>query len=237
MDRRESLKSLVFGSIAGGLALAGCHPELDKEAQEAIELRSSDYGRTEKEKAHDEELFAKQFFTAHEMDSLKVLCALILPANEKYGSATDAGSPDFIEFMAKDYPPFQLSLRGGLMTLNHNANKAYGASFIELTSEQQHEMLEAIAYPDLEVPSSERPAQVQFFSLLRNLTLTGYYTSEMGIKDLGYKGNMPNVWDGVPQEVLDKHGVAYDPEWIAKCIDQSKRNIQAEWDEEGNLLT
>ena len=49
---------------------------------------------------------------------------------------------------------------------------------------------------------------------------------------------MPNIQDGVrPQDVLDQHGVAYDPEWIAKCVDQSKRNVIAEWDDEGNLLT
>ena len=64
---------------------------------------------------------------------------------------------------------------------------------------------------------------VAFFSLMRNLTLTGYYTTEMGIKELGYAGNQPNVWDGVPQEVLDEHGLSYDPEWIARCVDQSKR--------------
>ncbi len=237
MDRRESLKSIVLGSVAGGLALTGCQPELGKEEQAAIESIASDYGRTEKEKAHDAKMYAQQFFTDHEMDTLKVLCALILPANGEFGSATDAGSTEFIEFMAKDYPPFQLKLRGGLMELNHESNKLYGKVFKDLTEDQQHTLLTPISFPDLEVPSNERPAPVQFFSLMRNLTLTGYYTSEMGIKDLGYKGNSPNVWDGVPEEVLAKHGVAYDPEWIAKCIDQSKRNIQAEWDEEGNLLT
>jgi len=72
---------------------------------------------------------------------------------------------------------------------------------------------------------------------VRNLTCTGYFTSEEGIKDLGYKGNQPNVWDGVPQEVLDQHGVAYDSEWIARCVDQSQRNVTAEWDDDKNLIT
>ena len=72
---------------------------------------------------------------------------------------------------------------------------------------------------------------------MRNLTMTGYYTSEWGIKDLGYQGNQPNVWDGVPQDVLDQHGVAYDPEWIAKCINQDTRGDIATWDDDGNLLT
>ncbi|NNE76845.1 MAG: gluconate 2-dehydrogenase subunit 3 family protein, partial [Pricia sp.] len=89
----------------------------------------------------------------------------------------------------------------------------------------------------VDVPLRDQPLEIQFFYLMRGLTMTGYYTSKVGIADLGYKGNMPNVWDGVPQDVLDQHGVAYDPEWIAKCVDQSKRNEIAEWDENGNLLT
>ena len=78
---------------------------------------------------------------------------------------------------------------------------------------------------------------MNFFSLVRNLTMTGFYTSKIGIEEIGYKGNMPNVWDGVPDDVLEQHGVAYDEEWLAKCVDQSKRGIIAEWDEDGNLLT
>ena len=72
---------------------------------------------------------------------------------------------------------------------------------------------------------------------MRNLTMTGYFTSKIGIEDLGYVGNYPNVWDGVPQDVLDEVGMSYDPEWIAKCVDQEKRMDIATWDEEGNLLT
>jgi len=56
-------------------------------------------------------------------------------------------------------------------------------------------------------------------------------------KDLGYKGNNPGVWDGVPKDVLQKHGMAYDPEWLAKCVDQDKREITARWDDKGNLIT
>ena len=67
--------------------------------------------------------------------------------------------------------------------------------------------------------------------------MTGYYTTKMGWDDLGVTSNFANVWDGVPEEVLANHEVDYDPEWLAKCTDQSKRNDIAEWDEEGNLLT
>ena len=69
------------------------------------------------------------------------------------------------------------------------------------------------------------------------LCMTGYFTSAIGIEELGYVGNSPNVWDGVPQDVLDDHGLAYDPERITKCVDQEKRNDTAQWDEQGNLIS
>lgn len=236
MDRRESIKSLFIGAAAGGLALASCKPELDAAAQEAISQGATNYGRTPEEDAQIAALHAQQYFNPHELESLGVLCALILPANQGNPSATEVGVPDFIEFMAKDYPPFQTPIRGGLMWLDHSSNKKFEVEFKSLEEEKQHEILETIAYPDITVAESERPLAVNFFSLMRNLTLTGYFTTEAGIKDLGYKGNMPNVWDGVPQEVLDQHGVAYEEAWLAKCIDQSTRATIAQWDNEGNLL-
>ena len=57
------------------------------------------------------------------------------------------------------------------------------------------------------------------------------------MKELGYKGNSPNVWDGVPQEVLDDHGLSYDEEWLSKFVDQSKRLDIAKWDDDGNLIS
>ncbi len=237
MDRRESIRSLFVGAAAGSLALASCKPELSAPDQEALSAGATNYGRTAAEDAQIASLHAQQFFSEHDLESLSVLCALILPANDDFPSATEVGVVDFIEFMAKDYKPFQTPLRGGLMWLDHQANRSFGLEFKKLEAPQQHEILEAIAYPDLSVSDSERPLEVRFFSLMRNLTLTGYFTTETGINDLGYKGNMPNVWDGVPQEVLDQHGMAYEQEWLDKCIDQSTRGTQASWDEEGNLLT
>lgn len=123
------------------------------------------------------------------------------------------------------------------MWLDHKSNTEFGMEFKSIPEAQQKALLDGIAYYDSKVPMEEHPLEIQFFNLVRNLTVCGYYTSKMGIEDLGYKGNMPNVWDGVPQEVLDKHGLAYEPEWLEKCVDQSQRGVIAEWDEDGNLLT
>ncbi len=238
MDRRNSLKSILLGSVAGGLAIHGCAPkEAQEEALSAGAKESGSFGRTPKEKELIDKLNKEQFFNEHELSTIAVLCNLILPPDEEFGGPIDAEVPEFIEFMAKDVPELQTDLRGGLMWLDHQSNTRFGVEFKSAPEENQKEILDQIAFYDAKIPMREHPMEVQFFALMRNLTLTGYYTSENGIADLGYVGNTPNVWDGVPEDVLEQHGVAYEPEWLAKCIDQSKRGVIAEWDENGNLLT
>jgi hypothetical protein len=239
MDRRSSLKNILLGTVAGGLAVHGC---TTREAAEAAgQLSPSgpgfDYGRLPAELEAIEKLNAETFLNPHERETIEVLCELILPPTEEFGGPMEAGVPEFIEFMAKDYPDFQPTLRGGLMWLDHASNTRYLTEFKTAAQGQQKELLDTIAYYDPEVPMDEHPLEIQFFNLLRNLTVSGYYTSKVGIAELGYKGNAPNVWDGVPQDVLDKHGLAYEPEWLAKCVDQSRRGTIAEWDADGNLLT
>ncbi|RXG13182.1 gluconate 2-dehydrogenase subunit 3-like protein [Leeuwenhoekiella aestuarii] len=237
MDRRDSLKSMFLGSLGTGLFLTGCNTDVSAPTPEIAKAAEDYFGRTPEEAALIEELNSEQFFNEHEMETLNILCALILPANDEYGSATDAGVPDFLEFIVKDMPHLKTPIRGGLMWLDHASNSKFNTEFKEASEENQKAILDTVAFPDPDKPGWEQPVQVQFFSLMRNLTMTGYYTSEMGIKDLDYKGNQPNIWDGVPEEVLQKHGVSYDPEWIAKCVDQSQRGVTAEWDDEGNLIT
>lgn len=237
MDRRQSLKSLALGTAAAGLALHGCKME-DQELQEAVSAGAEHYfGRTPEELEQIAKLHAETFFNPHEMETLSVLAELILPPVEQYGGPLEAGVPDFMEFMAKDIPELQVTLRGGLMWLDHKSNTEFQTEFKSAQQAQQKEILDTIAFYDPEVPLQEQPLEIQFFSLVRNLTVSGYYTSKLGIEELGYKGNTPNIWDGVPQHVLDKHGLAYEEEWLAKCVDQSKRGVIAEWDENGNLLT
>ena len=231
MDRRESIKSLLLGSVAGGLLLNSCDQPAEKVTEKIWEYQ---YGRNKKESAIDKVLLETTFFTPTEEVLVTCLANLILPPNEQ-GTIEEAGVLPFICFMMVDYPDFQLPIRGGLMVLNAKANKNFGLDFIHVEEAQQKSILDQMAFPIEGV--EEQPQEVQFFALLRNLVLTGYFTSEVGIKELDYRGNMPNIWDGVPQGVLDEMGLSYDPAWIAKCIDQEKRNDIAIWDEEGSLLT
>jgi hypothetical protein len=233
MNRRDTIKSLLLGSVATGLVVHGCAPKTAEVAAKTADLPF--YGRTPKEKVHDRNIFESEFLNEHEVSTIAVLCDIILPASESFGSASEAKVQDFIAFIVKDLPDHQIPIRGGLMWLDNYSNKSYKKEFVACTNEEQLVICDLIAYPQETAP--EHKQGEKFFTRMRNLTLTGYYTTKMGIEDLGYKGNTPNVWDGVPQEVLDQHDMAYDPVWLAKCVDQSKRGDIAKWDEQGNLIS
>ncbi len=238
MDRRDTLKTLLISGIAGTAATLpfACKPE-EAETPEALpQPEKGLYGRTPQEKARDERLYKMDsVFTEEELATIAILCDIILPATATAGSATDAGVPEFIDFIVKDITSHQLPLKGGLMWLNREATVRYNKPFKELSNAEQIAIVEDIAYPERAKPALQHG--VSFFNRMRDLTLTGYYTTQMGIEDLGYQGNRANVWDGVPAEVLKDHDVDYDSEWLAKCVDQSKRNEIAQWDDQGNLLT
>ena len=164
-----------------------------------------------------------------------MLCYIILPSNHENGGALAAGLPDFVEFMAKDRVQYKRPLRDGIAWLDSYALEKFGAKFIDVDEQQQLAICDEIAYPDVQ-DDALQPG-IAFFTLMRNMTLTGYYTTELGFRDLGYQGNTPNIWDGVPEAVLARHGKSYDAEWLAKCVDKTRRDITAEWDDEMNLIT
>lgn len=242
MKRRDTIKTLLIGTVAGtalGTSVS-CKSDTVEAAVEEIATKTNPeglYGRLPKEIERDERLAKEVYLNEHELATIAVLCDIILPANETAGSATDAEVPAFIDFIVKDLPYHQLPMRGGLMWLDAESNKRYKKAFIDSTDEEQIAIVEDIAYPDKGTANPDLKPGIRFFNLMRNLTVTGYYTTRIGLDDLGYTGNYANVWDGVPEEVLKDHDVEYDPEWLAKCVDQSKRNEIATWDEEGNLLT
>lgn len=239
MKRRDSLKYMLVGTIAGATVTSttSCKTEIDDAKGVVKDNTKNLYGRIPSEIEHDDKVNLETYFNEHEMLTIATLCDIILPATPSAGSATEAKVPDFIEFIVKDLPGNKLPFRGGLMWLDTEANQRFEKRFIDCTPEQEIEIIDDIAYPDPDGEKPEMAPGIKFFNQIRNLTMTGYYTTKMGFEDLGVTSNFANVWDGVPEEVLANHDVDYDPEWLAKCVDQSKRNDIAEWDEEGNLLT
>lgn len=237
MKRRESLKTLIVGGVAGAtVGSVGCKSETQQKIKNEV-LPGGGYGRTPAELKHDALVMSENYFNKHELETIAVLCDIILPSTDSAGSATDAGVPEFIEFIVKDLPNQKSPLRGGLMWLDGESNRRFNKRFQDCTQDQQISIVDDIAYADKDNRKPNMAPGISFFNRMRNLTLTGYYTTKMGFDDLGYVGNRPNLWDGVPAEVLKDHEVDYEPEWIAKCINQDSREAIAEWDENGNLLT
>ena len=210
MKRRNLLKSIGLTS----LGLAGLSPQV-KAAENIIAAENDGdnkkkepwepYGRTESEKERDSRLLSEQFFTPSELTTIAVLADIIIPRDSHSGSASDAGVPAFIEFMAKDKPELQTPLRGGLHWLDAQTKKRFGAVFTDCNQKQQTEMVEDIAYPGKVKPGMSQG--VAFFNLMRNLTASGFWSSQIGIADLGYVGNVPNQWTGVPDDVLKQYGL------------------------------
>ncbi|MEO5977980.1 MAG: gluconate 2-dehydrogenase subunit 3 family protein [Chryseolinea sp.] len=209
MDRRKYLKTFAVGTVGAGL-LVQCDPK--PAGKVAVDTPAAAAGvtidRTPDELARDQKLQSEKFFDDHEMKTISVLADIIIPKDETSGSATDAGVPAFIEFMAKDMPDYQTPIRGGIKWLDLHCMRRFTADFASCTPAQQIEMVDDIAYPAKSKPEMQQG--VAFFNTMRDLTACGFFTSKIGIADLGYVGNKPSQWDGVPQDVLDKYGLKYD---------------------------
>ena len=230
MDRRSHLKYMLTGAIGSAALLQACAPEKEK----AATLTLAGYGRTPEELERDAELHSQSFFTEEEKKLLTVLVDIILPADADGPAASELGVVEFIAFMAVDQPNLQPTLRGGLSWLNLEAFLHHSTNFLQLLPEDRIKIIDRIAYPDTAMEQDK--SGVRFFNTLRNLTMTGYFTTEHGLKELGYAGNRPNVWDGVPQSVLDRYGLAYDDDTLARCVKPEERNTIIQWDEEGNII-
>jgi hypothetical protein len=219
MDRRKSIKALIVGTVSTGVLVEACKPGEEKkvEATKATDAAApAETNRMKEEEEHYKEVVAKTYFTPEEMATITILGDIIIPKDEHSGSASDAKVPEFIEFIVKDMPAHQIPMRGGLRWLDVQCLNRYEKAFSECTRQQQIEMVDAIAYPKKAKP--EMAQGVAFFNLMRNLVATGFFTSQIGVKDLGYAGNVPNQWNGVPDDVLKQYGMAYTEKELKECV-------------------
>lgn len=221
MDRRKLIKLIATGTIAAPAVLAGCKDEEKKPA--VAKEPQFNLDRNKEELEHEKSLLAMgKFFTDHEMVAITLLGDIIIPKDEISGSASDAKVPDFIDFIVRDMPEHQTPMRGGLRWLDIQCLKRYEKTFADCSHQQQIEMVDLIAYPDRVKNKPELQPGVAFFNLMRNLTATGFYTSEMGVKDIGYLGNTVSQWNGVPDDVLKQYGLAYTEKELKECVSFNK---------------
>ena len=211
MDRRKSIKAMILGTVSTAVLVEACKSS----ATTVAEVNMDD--RMQEEKDYLVKVKAQpNFFTEHEMATITLLSDIIIPKDAVSGSATDAKVPEFIEFIVKDMPDHQVPMRGGLKWLDLHSYKKHAKAFTECSSKEQIAIVDEIAYPQKAAPALAQG--VSFFNKIRDLVTTGFYTAEIGVKDLGYMGNVPNMWAGVPDEVLKQHGLAYTEKELKECI-------------------
>jgi gluconate 2-dehydrogenase gamma chain len=126
-------------------------------------------------------VYNPQFFTAAEYPMVERLTEIIIP-NDGTPGAREAGVAEFIDFMVANDPEVQYSFRTGLTWLNAQAERTDGKRFVELTTEQQTSLLEPLGFKAKARPGEEDG--VRFFRMMREYTVTGFYTSEIGYKEL-----------------------------------------------------
>ncbi len=211
MDRRKSIKAMILGTVSTAVLVEACK----NSATTVAEVNMDD--RMQEEKDYLVKVKAQpNFFTEHEMATITILSDIIIPKDAVSGSATDAKVPEFIEFIVKDMPDHQVPMRGGLKWLDLHSYKKHTKAFTECSGKEQIGIVDEIAYPEKAAPALAQG--VSFFNKIRDLVTTGFYTAEIGVKDLGYMGNVPNMWAGVPDEVLKQHGLAYTEKELKECI-------------------
>jgi gluconate 2-dehydrogenase gamma chain len=152
--------------------------------------------------------FAPKFFTAAEFRTARLLADMIIPRDERSGSASDAGVLEFMDFTMIDRPNSQKWMRDGLAWIESQSSTRFGKPFAAVTESQREAILNDIAWPARATPAMADG--VSFFNRFRDMTASGFWSSQVGVKDLKYIGNTfaPN-WNGCPPAALEKLGVTY----------------------------
>ena len=133
--------------------------------------------------------YAPKFFPEHQYKTLRALCQAIIPSDEENGGAIEAGAPEFIDLLSSENKDLQLQLGGGIMWLDATCMERYGHTYLQCAPGRRTEMLDLIAFRKNAEKNPRLSPGIEFFSTLRKYTADGFFTSEIGIKYLGYIGN------------------------------------------------
>ncbi len=199
LDRREAVKLLAMLPFAATWDLTA--PQIGRAAT-IFAVEPDDENAP----------YVPKFFTRGEWQTVRMLADDIIPRDERSGSATDARVPEYIDFLLSDKEATEsskVSMRGGLGWLDFECHQRCGKTFVRSSDAQRREVLDDIAWPAKARP--EMSHGVAFFSRFRDLTAGGFFSSEMGWKDVRFAGAKFNPgWNGCPPEALAKLGVSHD---------------------------
>lgn len=209
IDRRSALRLIGSAPLAVGFGLTAAATET-AHAHALTALAAGAKGA----------VYKPRFFSAHEWDTVKVLVDLIIPRDARSGGANDAGVPEFMDFVMTDPQEEarsrewrQTAMRGGLAWIDQECRERFGHDFLTCSAAERTKLLDDIAWSKDDDPVFDQDGRIvmrhgrSFFNSFRDLTASGFWSSKVGIDDLGYMGNRPSVWDGPPAEVLRKLGL------------------------------
>ena len=215
LDRRAVLKLLASAPAAA--ALSWTHDEA---------VRAHEGARLARQTAQQTgTTYAPKFFTASEWATVGMLVDYIIPRDEKSGSATEAGVPEFMDFMMVDQPNRQNAMRTGLAWIDAQSVARTQRPFVEASDDERRALLDEISWPRRAKP--EMAAGVTFFNSFRDLTASGFFTSEIGMADLEFMGNtFVREFKGCPEPWLKKIGlVVLACVWIAGATTVGARGL------------
>lgn len=197
MERRDLMKMLATMPM-GALALA--HSDIADAAEHVHKLMD------EREQNPQAKPYVPKWFQPLEWRTARVLADILFPRDARSGSATDAGVPEFLDYVVVYYPGHQPRMREGLGWMNAESRARFGVPFPDAKPAQRIAIVEDIAWPAKAKP--EHLPGVRFFNAFRDLCAGGFYTSRIGVKDIGYMGNVPQAaWTGCPSPAKQKLGV------------------------------
>ena len=200
LSRRDALKLLGAVPVVGALDWSA--PSVERATRFVARLQA------EAETAP----YTPKFFTPHEWRTVRVLSDIIIPKDERSGSATDAKAPEFVDFMLMDKETSEgsrVQMRGGLAWLDNEMRSRFKTDFVSASDAQRKAVLDDIAYP--KKAKKELAAGVAFFNRFRSNIGAAFFSSNMGWQDLRYVGNVFNPnWNGCPPAATQKLGVSYE---------------------------
>jgi len=187
LERREMLRALSLAAGAsqfpGFVKWAFADPEADRGRQPLIPAESQ-----------AKNSYKPQFFTDDEYEIISRLSELIIPTDATPG-AKEAGVSEFIDFIVFSDPNLQYRFRYGIRWIDAHARYLFGRQFLEITREQQTETLTHLAYKDHHRAGEEDGRD--FFRLIREYAVIGFYTSRVGLEEINYPG-LKQYWREAP---------------------------------------
>jgi gluconate 2-dehydrogenase gamma chain len=201
INRRDALKAIGVVPLAGMLDWSA--PSVERATKLVAKLHAGDA---------DSAPYAPKFFTPHEWRTVRVLADIVIPKDERSGSATDAKAPEFMDFMLAEKDTSESSrvqMRGGLAWMDTEMRARFGTDFVSSADTNRRALLDDIAYPKKTRAELKRGAT--FFDRFRSSIASAFFSSAMGWQDLKYVGNVFNPgWNGCPPPALAKLGVSYE---------------------------